>query len=187
MKVDIRSMYFEKEGRENTDRTVELAVERARSLGIKEIVVASNTGETAFKLLEKVKDEKVIVVTHHAGFREPWKCEMKEEVRAKLEEMGAKVLTTMHALSGIERSFRNAFKGLYPTELVAEVLRLFGQGTKVCVEIAVMAADAGLLSGGKIVAIGGTGRGADTALVLTPAHTNRFLDMRIHEVICKPL
>jgi hypothetical protein len=79
-----------------------------------------------------------------------------------------------------------ARSGVYPQLLIADSLRLFGQGTKVAVEIAVMAADAGALSGKDIVSIGGSGRGADTALVLKPAHQNSFFELRIREVICKP-
>jgi hypothetical protein len=96
------------------------------------------------------------------------------------------VVTASHALSGIERSVAAKHSGVYPQLLIADSLRLFGQGTKVAVEIAVMAADAGALSGQDIVSIGGSGRGADTALVLKPAHQNNFFDMRIREVICKP-
>jgi len=70
--------------------------------------------------------------------------------------------------------------------LIADTLRLFGQGTKVAVEVAIMAADAGTLSGEDIVSIGGSGSGADAALILKPAHQNNFFDMRIREIVCKP-
>jgi uncharacterized protein len=125
-------------------------------------------------------------VTHHAGFSKPWKQEMKEKVADGLMDHGAVIITGTHVLSGIERGFTNMYQGVYPSQIVAETLRLFGQGVKVCVEISVMAADAGELSGGPVVAIGGTNSGADTAVVLTPAHANRFLDLRVHEIICKP-
>ena len=36
-------MSFDAPGRENTDRTLELAVERARALGIREMVVAAKS------------------------------------------------------------------------------------------------------------------------------------------------
>jgi hypothetical protein len=49
-----------------------------------------------------------------------------------------------------------------------------------------MAADAGTLSGEDIVSIGGSGSGADAALILKPAHQNTFFDLRIREVVCKP-
>jgi hypothetical protein len=177
---------WEKQGPENSEETVRAAAERAKELGIKEIVVASASGKTAVLAMKAFKGSKVIVVTHHAGFSKPWKNEMSDRVSSGLLEHGASIVTGTHILSGVERAFTNKFQGIYPTQVVAETLRLFGQGVKVCVEISVMAADAGELSGGPLVAIGGTGSGADTAVVLTPAHADKFLDLRVHEIICKP-
>ena len=179
-------MYFKKEGPGNTEATLKLAAESAKQAGINTVIIATNTGETPIKALPYFKGLKMVVVTHHAGFGQPWKYKMAGDNRKKLEDAGASIFTGAHALSGIERSFRTDYRGLYPLELVAETLRLFGQGVKVCVEIALMAADAGLLTGDKVVAIGGTGTGADTAVILTPAHQKNFLNMRIHEIICKP-
>jgi len=56
----------------------------------------------------------------------------------------------------------------------------------VAVEVAVMAADAGALAGGDVVAVGGSSKGADAALVIAPAHAASFFDLRIREVVCKP-
>ena len=179
-------MYFKKEGPENTEITLKMAAERVRKDGISTVIIATNTGATPVSALQHFKGPKMVVITHHAGFNQPWKCELTSDNRKKLEDAGASIFTGAHALSGIERSFRNDYHGLYPLELVAETLRLFGQGMKVCVEISLMAADAGLLAGDKVVAIGGTGSGADTSVILTPAHQKNFLDMRIHEIICKP-
>jgi len=77
------------------------------------------------------------------------------------------------------------FGGIYPARIVAEALRLFGQGAKVAVEVAVMAADAGALSGTGVVATGGTGRSADGALIATPAHQNNFFDLKLRGAVCK--
>ena len=96
------------------------------------------------------------------------------------------VISSSHALSGVERSVAQKYSGAYPVLLIADTLRLFGQGTKVAVEVAVMAADAGALTGDDIISIGGSGGGADAALVLKPAHQNNFFDLRIREIICKP-
>jgi hypothetical protein len=50
-----------------------------------------------------------------------------------------------------------------------------------------MAADAGLIrSGEPAIAIGGSGRGADTAIVLKASNTHTFFETRILEIICKP-
>jgi hypothetical protein len=67
-------------------------------------------------------------------------------------------------------------------------LRQFGgEGLKVAVEVAVMAADAGLIpTDREVIAVGGTGRGADTAIVLKAAHMNNFFDLEVREIIAKP-
>ncbi|MGB5157018.1 pyruvate kinase alpha/beta domain-containing protein [Desulfobacterium sp. N47] len=179
-------MYFDKPGKINTDNTLNLAFERGNALGIKEVVVASSKGETAKKALEIFEGFKVVVVTSHSGFLEPFKRVMPDSAKKHLEERGAVVISATHALSGVERSIAKKFSGLYPTLLIAETLRLFGQGVKVAVEVSIMAADAGALSGSDVIAIGGTSKGADSALVLTPANQSDLFNMRIREIICKP-
>ena len=179
-------MHFDKPGSENTEQTLKLAFERAKALGLKEVVVASSKGDTAYQALEIFHELKVTVVTYHCGFREPFKNVMTEAVHADLQKKAFNLISGSHALSGIERSVAQKHSGIYPVLLIADTFRLLGQGTKVAVEIAVMAADAGALSGEDIISIGGTGRGADTALVVKPAHQNNFFDLRIREVICKP-
>jgi hypothetical protein len=149
-------------------------------------VVASTKGDTAFKALEVMRGLRIVAVTYHCGFKEPFQNAMQAAVRHELTEKGVTVVVASHALSGVERSVAARHSGIYPVLLMADTLKLFGQGTKVAVEVAVMAADAGALSGADIVAIGGSGRGADTALVLKPAHQNNFFDLRIREIICKP-
>lgn len=179
-------MYFDHPGKDNTDQTLRLAAERGRELGINEAVVASTTGKTAYKALEMLDGFRLTVVTYHCGFKEPFKIRMPDDVKTDLESKGAPVVRSSHALSGLERSVSKKYSGVYPVLMIADTLRLFGQGTKVAVEVAVMAADAGTLSGADIVSIGGSGGGADAALVLKPAHQNNFFDLRIKEVICKP-
>ena len=179
-------MYFDKPGKDNTDQTLKLAAKQGKALSINEVVVASTTGDTAYKAIEVFKGFHLTVVTYHCGFKEPFKNRMPDEVRKDIEEKGIRVFAGSHALSGVERSVAKKHGGIYPVLLIADTLRLLGQGTKVAVEVATMAADAGMLTGNDIISIGGSGRGADTALVLKPAHQNNFFDMRIREIICKP-
>jgi hypothetical protein len=181
------SMIFDSAGEHNTETALSAAGKRAAELGIHEIVVSSTSGKTAFKALDILTGFRVVVVTYHCGFREPFHNVMPVSVRAELEGRGARVVSATHALSGVERSIAKTYGGTYPVLLVADTLRLFGQGTKVAVEIAIMAADAGALSGEDIISVGGTARGVDTALVLKPAHqSNVFKDLFIKEVVCKP-
>jgi len=179
-------MYFDKPGRDNTEQTLKLAFARGKELGLSEVVVASSKGDTAYRALQIFDNFKITVVTYHSGFKEPFTNVMPDDVRKDLENKIPSVIAASHALSGIERSVALKHSGIYPALLIADTLRLLGQGTKVAVEIAVMAADAGALSGNDIISIGGTGKGADTAMVVKPAHQNNFFDLRIREVVCKP-
>ncbi|BAH06200.1 pyruvate kinase alpha/beta domain-containing protein [Clostridium kluyveri] len=179
-------MYFSKKGKENTKDTVELALKTAREKNIKYIVVASSKGDTA-RLMKGIKDLQVVVVTHANGYPEEGKMEFPADIRSYLENNGIKVLTTTHVLSGAERGISKVFGGVNAVEIIAQTLRTFGQGTKVCVEIAIMALDAGFIPYGEpVISIGGSARGADTALILTPSHASSVFSTRIHEIICKP-
>ena len=189
--MEQKTTYFEKSGGvENTKKTLALAKARAKELGIKTIVVASTVGGTAIRAVDVLKSYKVIIVTHVAGFREPNTQEFTEENRKTVESKGGIVLTAAHAFGGIHRALSNTMP---PTpssaigDIVAMTLRMFGQGMKVACEIATMAADAGLVrTDEEIISIGGTGRGADTAIVVQPEYTHRFFGLKVKEIICKP-
>ncbi len=172
----------------NTVKTLRSALDRARALDIRHLVVASTTGRTALLLASlRSTAESVVCVTHHVGFRKPGHSELTQATEARLKKLGISVVRAGHALSGIERDLRMRFGGIGPAETVACTYRTFGEGTKVCVEISTMALDAGLIPYGRdIVAIAGTGTGADTALVIRPAHSRSFFTTQIREIICKP-
>jgi hypothetical protein len=179
--------YFLETGENNTSQTLEAARRRAEELGIKDIVVASTRGSTGVKAVEAFKGLNVVVVTHSAGFREPGKLELDEEAAEKIRRGGGKILTASHAFAGVSRAIRKKFNTLGPAELMANTLRLFCEGMKVCVEITAMAADAGLIPMDReVIAIAGTGRGADTAVVIKPAHLSDIFDLRVQEIITKP-
>ena len=92
------------------------------------------------------------------------------------EKKGVKIVRQSHILSGLERSISRKLGGVSRTEAIAEALRsLFGHGLKVCVEITIMAADSGAIPIEEVVAVGGRSIGADTAVVVRPAHMNNFL------------
>lgn len=178
-------MYWPAKGPANTEVTLKLAVQRARELGISRIVVASCSGKTA--LLLAGCGLEVVCVTHQAGFEKPGEDEMGEEMRRELASKGVRLLTTTHLMAGLDRALRFKFGGVYPAEIIAATLRMFGQGLKVCVEISGMACDAGLIPPGEdVVAVAGSGTGADTAVILSPAHSQHFFDTKIREIICKP-
>jgi hypothetical protein len=185
--MEVKTVYFEKAGIENTEATLKIARKRAEELGIKTIVIASTVGDTAVKAVDVFKGYKVIVVTHVAGMRQPDTQEFAEENRKIVEAKGGTILTTTHALGGLSRAMRNRYNTFVLGEIIADALRIFGQGIKVVCEITAMAADGGLVHTNEdIIAIAGSGHGADTAVVMQPANTHNFFDLKVREILCKP-
>ena len=195
--------YFEKPGEENTEELLKIVKETALEHGIEYVVVASTRGVTGAKATEVFKgtDIKLVIVTHQTGYREPGVQLLTEENRKRLEEAGARVVTGTDILTGgvdigisRRRSRADAVAARLPPipppvpTIIANILRLFCQGVKVCVEIAMMAADCGAVPLDKpIISVAGSHVGADTALLITPASSNRMLNLKIHEILAKPL
>lgn len=185
--MEAKIVYFENPGEENTEEVLRIAKQRAEELGIKTILVASTSGNTAVKAMEAFKGLRVIAVSHVTGMREPDTQEFTEENRKIVESKGGVVLATTHALGGLSRAMRNKYNMYVWGEVIADTLRIFGQGMKVVCEIAMMAADSGLVyTDEDVIAITGSSRGSDTAVVLKPVNTHSFFDLKIREILCKP-
>ena len=185
--MELKTTYFENPGKENTEEVLRIVKQRAGELGIKTIVVASTVGDTAVKATEVFSGFKIIAVTHFTGYGAPNSQEFTEENRKIVESRGGIVFTTTHLFSGLSAAMREKYNTSVIGDIVANTLRIFGEGMKVVCEIAVMAADGGLVRTDEdIIAIAGTGRGADTAVVLRPVNSNNFFDLKVKEILCKP-
>jgi hypothetical protein len=184
--------YFEKPGESNTRDAATFAVERARDLKIKTIVVASTSGKTAQVFFDAMKGSGInlVVVTHVVGFTKPGEWEFSQEIAERLRKEGVRIVTGTHALSGVERAFSRSPKvgGGSRSEAVAEALRrVVAVGLKVAVECVLIAADQGAIEvSGEVVAAGGTASGADTVCVIRPAHTGSFFDLQVREIVAMP-
>ena len=110
-------------------------------------------------------------------------------VRKNLEEQGVKVFSGTHVYSGIGPALQKEwgymdFSGVF----AKSVRKILSDGVKVCHEIAMMAADSGLVKlGSDVISIGGTGRGADTVCWITANSSRDFLKTRIKAILVKPL
>ena len=185
--TSVACVYFASPGPHNTEPTLQAAAKRARELEVNHVLVASSSGATAVKALSHFEPRLIVAVTHSTGFAEPNLQELEPENRLRLVRAGARILTAQHAFGGVGRAVRKKFGTYEIDELMASTLRTFGQGAKVAVEISLMAADAGLVPTGEpCIAIGGSGTGADTALVLRPANAQTFFDLRVMEILAKP-
>lgn len=183
------TLYFETRGPKNTGALLQRAAERAAELKLSKVVIASRSGRTAEGALEHFNPEKytVIVVSYVMGFAEANQQQMSEETRADLEARGVKIITAAHAFGGVGRGVRNKLGTFQVDEIMAHTLRMLSQGVKVGVEIALMAADRGFVrTDENILTIAGSGKGADTAMVVQPANSHHCLDLKVREIIAKP-
>ena len=181
--MESKIVYFEDIGPENTDATFELVLERLKALGIKKLVLASTTGAAAKKAMEFFKDAgvKLIVVPHQHDFHRDRNAFPQELVKA-LRESGHDVHfgTMLFHTDGL-------YETTTPT-VMANLLRCFCQGVKVCFEIVLMVTDAGLVANcEKVIVVAGTARGSATALVMQAASSQHPKRLRVNEIICKPL
>ena len=181
------TVYFDKPGKENTSRTLELAAQRADQLNINAILVATTFGESGALAARTFQGKKVIIVSHACGFKGENTQELTPENRAAIEAAGGTILTCQHAFGGVNRAVRKQLGTAVTDDIIANTLRIYGEGMKVAAEIAMMAADAGLVNVGEpVISIAGTGHGADLAAIVLPVNTYAFFDIRIVEIICRP-
>jgi hypothetical protein len=190
--------YFKNPGPQNTEETIMAVSKRAKELNIKHIVVATKRGETALRVGEFLKDWglHIVAITHQFGYLKPGEWLIDDEIHGKLQELGIKVCTGTMPLSMPGRLYRPdrkrgskypIYDTVFPFDIIADTLRMFSQGMKVCVEIVVMAADMGLIPiEEEVISIGGARSGADTAVVIKPAHIHEIYNLRILEIITKP-
>lgn len=166
--MDYTITEFEKPGKQNTAETFKIAKEYAVSRGVKKIILASTTGSTALAAADFFKgtDIKLIVV----GV-DTYGWSQSGEKRKELENAGLTVLPCTHYLSMD----------------AANALRSFSQGTKVAVEITLFAAEKGLAADlEEVVAVGGSGFGSDTALVLRPQVIKGVRKIDLTRILCMP-
>ena len=182
------ALYFKEVGTRNTPACLEL-LEKAAAEGFKHLVVASTTGDSGVQAARRLagKNVNLVVVGHSVGFKGPNLDEFVPAHHEEIVRLGGKVLKATILTHSLDTSVAEQFKGSAPTLLMANTLRRFGQGIKVCCEIVMEAVDAGLIpEEAEVVAAGGTARGWDTVAVLKSAASKRFLKLSVLEIWAKP-
>jgi len=182
-------MLFDKSGQQNTIDCIDMVIRHIEQSNCRYVVVASTTGKTAIKFFEAFRKIKVklIIVTHSVGFKAPGKDEFDPEVRKELIDARIPIHTGTILTHSLEKSLMEDFKGAYPGYIIASTLRRFGEGTKVAVEVAMEACDAGLVpEDEEVVCVGGTGSGSDTVLLVKAKPSKRFLNLEVLEILARP-
>ncbi|HTY25909.1 MAG TPA: pyruvate kinase alpha/beta domain-containing protein [Desulfomonilaceae bacterium] len=180
--------YFEKPGVTNTTRCIEI-VEGIVREGFSHVVVATTSGDTGLAIARKLQGQNisVVAVTHNVGYQGPNVDECTEKNRKELQALGVKIYTGTILTRGIEASLMKKHQGVYPAYIAAQTLRLLGQGMKVVVEIVAEACDGGLIPEVDVVAVAGTGKGADTVAIVEARPSDRFFDIKIKQILAKPI
>ena len=149
---------------------------------VRKIVLASTRGDTARLAAARLSGTgiKLVVVPHQYGFAQTQL--FPPQVVTELVQEG-------HAVHfGTMLFHTDRFYGSGSAEAMAMVLRTICQGMKVCVETVLMATDGGHVSRGEeVIAVAGTARGADTAVVAIASTSTRLHELHITEILCKPL
>jgi len=163
--------YFEKTSDEDAQRitseTLRLAKKRGDELGITCFVIASSTGFVAKKALDVLAGRSLVFV----GESREWYA---KDFLKGLESKNIPVI------------FSREVKYSYPSD-VQSAFRRLSEGAKVCPEIVMIAADKDLIPIEKeVIAIAGTGSGADTSMIVVSAKSKNFKELKIRELICKP-
>jgi len=180
--MEKRVVYFEQKGPENTEEVLNIVKSRIKEGDIKKIVLATTRGDTAKAAMDIFAGEavKLVIVPHQYGFREVNR--FPRELVAEIESKGH----TVHF--GTMLFHTTELYGTDTPQVIANFLRTFGQGMKVCLEIAMMATDGGKVDmGEKVVVVAGSGQGSDTAVVMRAFSSNRYKEIKVQEILCKPL
>lgn len=188
--------YFRYCGEVNTEKLLAAAGRRCLELGVGQVVIASETGRSALRALESFAGlpVRLIVVTHPPA--ETWgpKGDIPiglgrpeyAAVREKLVAAGVALVQGTRPLGPLSRSL--GWDAPTPEMVIDRALGLFGAGTKIAIEVAVMATDAGAVAPGiDIVTCAGTFKGLDTALVVRTAYSwSFFADFEVREIVARP-
>lgn len=196
VKIIREDYYFSEPGEENTNDVIEAVAKRVRDTGIANVVVASHTGTTALRFAEALKGKaKIICVSTRPERRDDGKKwpSIDKEVLEKLESLG--VVSVYETPYAMESSVVEKAKWgiVTPDRIVRETLYAFGQGMKVAVQVALMSVSCGRLDPYQdVIAVGGTGKGADTAIIVKAVYPiSIFAEeperrLEIREVIAMP-
>jgi hypothetical protein len=189
--------YFDEPGEENTQMVIEAVSERLELGGIRRVIIASTSGKTALEFARSLKGKAELICVSEAPYRrewgEQWPC-LKQEFRQELEKLGVAIVDrapyVLH--SSVLEAAR--WPNTSPERLVKETLYSFGQGMKVAVEVALTAVSCGYATPYEdVIGIGGSSKGADTAIVLRATYPASLFDkdpakrLEVREIIAMPL
>ncbi len=189
--------YFDEPGEKNTQLVVEAISQRLELGGIRRVIVASTSGETAVAFARSLKGKAELICVSQSPYwrerSEEWPS-LKQEFRQELERLGVTIIDRAPYVfhSSVLEAARGP--GAFPERLVRETLYSFGQGMKVAVEVALIAVSCGYVTPYEdVIGVGGSGNGADTAIILRATYPAYLFSkdpakkLEIKEIIAMPI
>ena len=189
-------VYFTSCGEINTQSVLMFARVFAKQLGIRKVILASETGRSALQAMEIFQGTsvKIIVITHFPAFTD--EPNGKIPIGLKRPEYAKRMATLIEqGVTIVQGSLPFAPPSRYlqwdnptPEGILDKTLELFGAGTKIAIQASIMATDAGEVDDGEeIISCAGTYKGLDTALVVRGTYSmNFFKEFEVHEIIARP-
>ena len=189
--------YFDEPGEENTKLVIEAVSQRLEVGGIRTVIVASTSGETAVEFAHSLKGKADLICVSEAPYRrewgEEWPC-MKQKFKQELEGLGANIIDNAPYIFHNSVLEAARWPGAFPERLVKETLYSFGQGMKVAVEVALTGVSCGYVTPYEdVIGVGGSSKGSDTAIVLRATYPASLFDkdpakrLEIREIIAMPI
>ena len=193
-----RQVYcFDESGEENTQWVIEAVSQRLEVGGIRQVIIASTSGETAVAFARSLKGKAELICVSEAPYRrewgEEWPC-LKQEFRQELESLGVNIMDNVPYVFHNSVMEAARWPNTSPERLVKETLYCFGQGMKVAVDVALTAVSCGYVAPYQdVIGVGGSGKGADTAIILRATYPASLFDkdpakrLEIKEIIAMPI
>jgi len=170
-----KTLCFDEPGSKNTDSVIRAVSEKIDETGIKTVIIASTTGKTAVEFGKALRNKARLIAVS-------WKNVSAENTK-ELKNLGVTICNFENYLPLHEGG----------KDLIRNTFYTFGQGMKVCAEVALIAVDKGLISARQdVIAVGGTGGGSDTAIVVKATSTADMLGpdtqkrLEIREIFAMP-
>lgn len=198
--------FFEEPGEKNTDEVISALVKRVKEGGIEAVVVASISGRSAIRVAESLKRRglhaKVVCVSgppsweKYPEYRFPLISE-RERTRLKAEQV--------EVVDRIEEPFGSiTFRDWWERKTILvprpesdlfwmALVCVGGHGFRTAIEVTFMAVEAGAVRlGQRVIGVAGTGRGLDSAVVLTARRLDDAVGrypnkrLKVEEVLAMP-
>ena len=172
------TLYFEKGGPDNTQLTLEAAKERASEIRPEAVIVTSTSGKTALEAARifSGSEIRIIAVPFQRHLWEKYSAP-DPQVVAECRGLGVEFIPDEPAVPMLSENHPD----------IVNAWRTVSQGFKVALQVASMCVDTGLVKpGDHVIAIGGSGRGADSAIAVKPHGFNEVLKSNVTGIIAMP-